>query len=62
MMIIIKNSMILSINVKKTLILNLLANIDKRHLKNVLNEHQIMIHPASLETGIPTCTVLEAMA
>ena len=42
--------------------ITLTGNVEKYELRNILNEHHIMIHPASLETGQPCLAVLEAMA
>ena len=47
---------------KKDIDIELSGNVDKDELKSLLNQHQIMIHPASLETGQPCLAVLEAMA
>ena len=41
---------------------HLAGNVDKDELRNLLNEHHVMIHPASIETGQPCLAVLEAMA
>ena len=38
------------------------GNIDKHELRKVLNEHDIIVHPSSIETGQPCLAVLEAMA
>lgn len=42
--------------------IELLGNVEKNELRKILNEHHIMIHPASLETGQPCLAVLEAMS
>ena len=38
------------------------GNVEKPTLKNLLDEHHIIIHPAAIETGQPCLAVLEAMA
>ena len=38
------------------------GNVEKPELKKLLDEHHIIIHPASIETGQPCLAVLEAMA
>ena len=38
------------------------GNVEKLELKKLLDEHHIIIHPASIETGQPCLAVLEAMA
>ena len=40
----------------------LTGNVEKQKLRDILNEHHVMIHPASLETGQPCLAVLEAMS
>mgnify|MGYP001167615554 CR=1 FL=1 len=40
----------------------LTGNVEKQELRDILNEHHVMIHPASLETGQPCLAVLEAMS
>jgi autotransporter strand-loop-strand O-heptosyltransferase len=47
---------------KEHIDINLTGNVGKDELRNLLNEHHVMIHPASLETGQPCLAVLEAMA
>jgi len=47
---------------KKNIDITLTGNVEKNELRNILNEHHIMIHPASIETGQPCLAVLEAMA
>ena len=38
------------------------GNVDKNELRKILNEHDIIVHPSSIETGQPCLAVLEAMA
>ena len=38
------------------------GNVEKPELKSLLNQHHIIIHPASIETGQPCLAVLEAMS
>ena len=40
----------------------LTGNVEKPKLRELLNEHHVIIHPASIETGQPCLAVLEAMA
>ena len=42
--------------------INLAGNLEKYDLRDKLQQHHVMIHPASLETGQPCLAVLEAMA
>jgi len=42
--------------------ITLVGNVEKNELRDLLNEHHVLIHPASLETGQPCLAVLEAMA
>lgn len=47
---------------KKDIEINLLGNVLKKDLRNILAEQDIIIHPASMETGQPCLGVLEGMA
>ena len=49
-------------NAKNNIEIHQTGNIDKHELRSVLNEHSIIIHPSTIETGQPCLAVLEAMA
>ena len=48
-------------NAKNNIEIHQTGNIDKHELRKVLNEHSIIIHPSTIETGQPCLAVLEAM-
>jgi len=47
---------------KKDIEINLLGNVFKKDLRDILSEQDIIVHPASMETGQPCLGVLEGMA
>ena len=47
---------------KNEIEINQTGNVDKHQLRKILNEHDIIIHPSSIETGQPCLAVLEAMS
>ena len=47
---------------KNDINIELVGNVEKPKLRELLNEHHIIIHPATIETGQPCLAVLEAMA
>ena len=39
---------------KNDIEINQTGNVDKHQLRKILNEHDIIIHPSSIETGQPS--------